>query len=155
MTSLPDQNAKNHKSSRLIEMYFNRSKLVGAWPLRSRPLKFSPKIIMIELVQQQNQSPQLIDHNLPNPELKISTSSTALSNSLSSATSNSSTSSGVRGPEGQLCESKAVLDAILTKYNHINQNLFKGGANGKIKAEFMMCECRYNHCKIFFKTISD
>jgi hypothetical protein len=106
------------------------------------------------LEQHQNQSPQILDHNLPNAELKISTSSTSLSNSLPSATSTSSASSGVRGPEGQLCESKAVLDAILTKYNHINQNVFKGGANGKIKAEFMMCECRYNHCKIlYFNTV--
>ena len=110
----------------------------------------------MEVEQQQNQSPKILDHNLPEAELKISTSSLSLSNSLPSATSNTSNSSGVRGPEGQLCESKAVLDAILTKYNHINQNVFKGGANGKIKAEFMMCECRYNHCnQILFILVTD
>ena len=65
---------------------------------------------------------------------------------LASASTNSSSS--VRGPDGQYCESKQVLDAILTKYIHINSNLFKGGANGKIKAEYMLCECRYNHCKL-------
>ena len=32
----------------------------------------------------------------------------------------------VKGPEGQVCESKNVLDSILTKYTHISSNTFKG-----------------------------
>lgn len=51
----------------------------------------------------------------------------------------------VRGPEGQVCESKEVLDAILTKYTHISTNNFKGGASGKIKAEYMICNCVYDY----------
>ncbi|KAJ3373238.1 histone methyltransferase set2 [Kappamyces sp. JEL0680] len=56
-----------------------------------------------------------------------------------------STAEEVRGPAGQVCQSKMVLDTILTKYSHITSNTFKGGATGKIKAEYMICECRYNH----------
>ena len=59
--------------------------------------------------------------------------------------SNSKYSGEIKGPEGQVCESKSVLDAILTKYVHINTNTSKGGATGKIKAEYMICDCRYNH----------
>ena len=70
----------------------------------------------------------------------------------------------VKGPEGQVCESKRVLDSILTKYTHISSNTFKGfinsfhfgcltvssgGATGKIKAEYMICDCKYDHCNSF------
>lgn len=50
----------------------------------------------------------------------------------------------VKGPFGQLCSSQAVLDEVLKRYIHISNNSFRGGANGKIQAEFMMCDCQYD-----------
>lgn len=75
-----------------------------------------------------------------------------------SATSGSSNISNIqleaRGPEGQTCQNKDVLNQILTKYVHTHVNLFKGGATGKIRAEYMICECRYDHCT-FLTDFSD
>jgi hypothetical protein len=76
-----------------------------------------------------------------------STSDGQSSSQVSSTKSSVNTFSEVRGPEGQMCESKYVLDQILQKYSHISANVFKGGATGKIKSEYMICECRYNHGK--------
>lgn len=84
--------------------------------------------------------------NLAESVVDIEVSASSTSSNLSPI----SYATEVRGPEGQLCESKAVLDTILTKYTHINTNSFKGGANGRIRAEYMICECRYNHCKLYY-----
>lgn len=54
----------------------------------------------------------------------------------------------VQGANGQLCSSQKVLDEVEKRYTHINTNTFRGGANGKIKAEFMRCDCQYNPCTI-------
>jgi hypothetical protein len=64
---------------------------------------------------------------------------------FSSGESIFSTAEEVRGHEGQICQSKKVLDTVMTRYVHISTNTSKGGATGKIKAEYMICECRYNH----------
>jgi hypothetical protein len=53
------------------------------------------------------------------------------------------TSEEVTGPDGQVCSNQAVLDQILKRYTHINSNVFRGGANGKIPNEFMRCDCKY------------
>ncbi|KAI8897688.1 hypothetical protein BC833DRAFT_592737 [Globomyces pollinis-pini] len=50
----------------------------------------------------------------------------------------------VKGPDGQLCQNQTVLDQILSRYIHINSNQYKGGATGKIRSEYMICDCRYN-----------
>lgn len=50
----------------------------------------------------------------------------------------------VVGPFGQVCENAQVLAKILKVYTHIPSNQFKGGANGRIPTECMMCECRYD-----------
>lgn len=48
------------------------------------------------------------------------------SNEIGSVLKNTYEATEVKGPEGQVCESKAVLDSILTKYTHISTNTFKG-----------------------------
>jgi hypothetical protein len=48
----------------------------------------------------------------------------------------------VIGPNGQLCQSAEVLEKALLSYMHISGNIFKGGANGRIPTECMICECR-------------
>ncbi|KAJ3314869.1 histone methyltransferase set2 [Boothiomyces sp. JEL0838] len=56
--------------------------------------------------------------------------------------------SEVTGPNGQICGSQQVLETVLQKYTHIANNIFKGGANGKIASEYMICDCRYDICKL-------
>lgn len=53
-------------------------------------------------------------------------------------------SSQVLGPNGQLCEDSKVLERVLQAYTHISSNIFRGGANGRMPTECMMCECRYD-----------
>ncbi|KAI8907381.1 putative huntingtin interacting protein [Gorgonomyces haynaldii] len=50
----------------------------------------------------------------------------------------------VTGPDGQVCENNQVLHEILQVYQHIATNVFRGGANGQIPGEAMLCECRYD-----------
>jgi hypothetical protein len=50
----------------------------------------------------------------------------------------------VIGQHGQLCADANVLKRVLEAYSHISSNVFKGGANGRIPTECMMCECRYD-----------
>ncbi|KAJ3275475.1 histone methyltransferase set2 [Terramyces sp. JEL0728] len=52
----------------------------------------------------------------------------------------------VTGLNGQICASQQVLETVLQKYTHISNNIFKGGANGKIASEYMICDCRYDIC---------
>lgn len=48
------------------------------------------------------------------------------------------------GPQGQLCESNQVLQRVLEAYTHISSNIFRGGANGKMPTECMLCDCQYD-----------
>lgn len=50
----------------------------------------------------------------------------------------------VVGPNGQHCTSSSVLESILQVYTHITSNIFRGGTNGKMPGECMICECRYD-----------
>ncbi|KAL2917327.1 hypothetical protein HK105_202991 [Polyrhizophydium stewartii] len=51
---------------------------------------------------------------------------------------------GVRGPDGQVCQNQRVLDLVLKSYVHLKASVFRGGANGRIKSDYMICECRYD-----------
>lgn len=53
-------------------------------------------------------------------------------------------SKAVVGPDGQCCASARVLERVLEVYSHISANVFKGGANGKIAGESMLCQCQYD-----------
>lgn len=55
----------------------------------------------------------------------------------------------VVGPDGQPCANQQILDQVLKRYTHIHTNIFRGGANGKIQSECMVCDCRFNPCISF------
>ncbi len=83
--------------------------------------------------------------------LHVNTASPIIKPSPDTPTSAISTNSSQKqlllvGPDGQVCATQAVLDAIVSGslYTHIPGNIFRGGANGQIRSECMWCECRYD-----------